>query len=207
LQKISPINQRYFLLNKPYGMESQFKAHPHPGGQQAPAVLLGDLDFDFPEGIHAIGRLDKHSEGLLLLTTNKKITRLLFQGPVPHSRTYLVEVKHKMDDASLERLRQGVSIRIKGGEYYTTPYCDVKFAEPETRFPSPRNISPLQATTWLEIKLLEGKYHQVRKMVSAAGHRCLRLIRTSIEDLDLGNIQPGEVKEISEKEFFEKLRI
>jgi 23S rRNA pseudouridine2457 synthase len=191
-------------------MESQFKAHPQPlpgGGESDARMLLGDVDFDFPEGIHAIGRLDKYSEGLLLLTTNKKITRLLFQGPVPHTRTYLVEVKHKMDEAGIERLRQGVSIRIKGGEYYTTPYCDVKFAEPESRFPSPKNISPRQATTWLEIKLLEGKYHQVRKMVSAAGHRCLRLIRASIEDLDLGNMQPGEVKEISEKDFFEKLKL
>ena len=55
--------------------------------------LLGDLEFDFPPGTHAIGRLDNHSEGLLLLTTNKKITRLLFEGKIPHKRTYFVQVR------------------------------------------------------------------------------------------------------------------
>jgi len=59
-----------------------------------PVKLLGDLEFNFPEETHAIGRLDQNSEGLLLLTTNKKVTRLLFQGLVPHTRTYLVQVKN-----------------------------------------------------------------------------------------------------------------
>src|SRR5215213_8532351 len=110
---------RYFMLHKPYGMESQFIS-PHAG------PLLGDLSFQFPEGTHAIGRLDKFSEGLLLLTTNKKITKLLFQSKVPHKRTYLVQVKHKLNEKNLHRLRSGVSIRIKGGGYYTTPSCDVE---------------------------------------------------------------------------------
>jgi 23S rRNA pseudouridine2457 synthase len=77
---------RYFIVHKPPNMVSQFVSSHEVG-------LLGDLDFDFPEGTHAIGRLDSHSEGLLLLTTNKKVTRLLFQGEVPHERTYLVMVK------------------------------------------------------------------------------------------------------------------
>jgi 23S rRNA pseudouridine2457 synthase len=181
-------------------MESQFIAN-------YPAKLLGDLDFDFPEGIHAIGRLDKYSEGLLLLSTNKKITRLLFQGKIPHARTYVVQVKHKVNEAGLERLRNGVSIVIKGGTEYTTPVCDVNITEPGFNFPSPICVSPMQATTWLEIKLTEGKYHQVRKMVRVAGHRCLRLIRTSIEDLQLGDLQPGEVREVNEQDFFALLKI
>ena len=78
---------RYFLVNKPYNMVSQFVSSHD-------VRLLGDLNFDFPEGTHAIGRLDQNSEGLLLLTTNKKITKLLFQGPIPHKRTYLVQVKN-----------------------------------------------------------------------------------------------------------------
>jgi 23S rRNA pseudouridine2457 synthase len=194
------MNHRYFIINKPYGMESQFIAN-------YPANLLGDLNFDFPEGIHAIGRLDKYSEGLLLLTTNKKITRLLFQGKTPHARTYVVQVKHKINEVNLERLRKGVSIVIKGGADYVTPVCEVNVKEPAFNFPSPITISPLQATTWLEIRLTEGKYHQVRKMVRVAGHRCLRLVRTSIEDLHLGKLQPGEVKEINEEEFFNLLKL
>jgi 23S rRNA pseudouridine2457 synthase len=81
-----PIN-RYFIINKPYNMVSQFVSPDDVG-------LLGDIAFDFPEGIHAIGRLDNLSEGLLILTTNRKVTKLLFQGEAPHKRTYLVRVKN-----------------------------------------------------------------------------------------------------------------
>src|SRR6188474_3148552 len=112
---------RYFVLNKPYNMVSQFVS-THD------VCLLSDLDFKFPEGTHAIGRLDNDSEGLLLLTTNKKITRLLFSSGIPHERTYLVQVNNILSDDSLSRLRTGVDIRIKGGEDYTTPACDVHLA-------------------------------------------------------------------------------
>ena len=64
--------------------------------------LLGEIDFDFPDGIHAIGRLDNHSEGLLILTTNKKVTRLLFGSKVPHYRTYRVLVLKKVSAATIE---------------------------------------------------------------------------------------------------------
>ena len=80
------IVHRYFLVNKPLNMVSQFVSSHD-------VRLLTDLNFNFPEGTHAIGRLDQNSEGLLLLTTNKKITKLLFQGTVSHKRTYLVQVK------------------------------------------------------------------------------------------------------------------
>jgi 23S rRNA pseudouridine2457 synthase len=187
---------RYFLLNKPYGMESQFVS-PYPG------LLLGDIDFDFPAGTHAVGRLDKNSEGLLLLTTNKKVTALLFQSKVPHNRIYLVQVKHKVEPETLERLRTGVSIRIKGGVYYTTPPCDVQFVKkPKDLFPTPFVQSDRAITSWLLLTLTEGKYHQVRKMVTAVRHRCIRLIRVSIEGLLLGDIQPGSVLEIEEDYFF-----
>jgi 23S rRNA pseudouridine2457 synthase len=192
---------RYFILNKPYGMESQFVS-PYPG------PLLCDLPFEFPEGTHAIGRLDKESEGLLLLTTNKKITALLFQSRVPHKRTYLVQVKHSVTEESLSKLRTGVPIRIKGGSYYTTPPCDVQLVEkPQVLFPSPRIFHVNQATSWLFITLTEGKYHQVRKMVAKAGHRCLRLIRISIEDLLLGDLPPGSIKEVEEDFFFAQLNL
>src|ERR1700722_19042725 len=99
---------RYFCIYKPFNMVSQFISPDKVG-------LLGDIDFDFPEGTHAIGRLDNHSEGLLVLTTNKKVTRLLFESEVPHKRTYLVQVSHEVTPESLEMLRTGVTIRVKGG--------------------------------------------------------------------------------------------
>jgi 23S rRNA pseudouridine2457 synthase len=194
-------SHRYFLLNKPHGMESQFVS-------SYPNDLLGSLNFNFPKGIHAIGRLDKDSEGLLLLTTNKKITRLLFQGPVPHKRTYLVQVKNTLSEEGLFRLRTGVSIRIRGGSYYTTPPCKVDIVEkPTTLFPSTFPAYNYGSSTWLTISLTEGKFHQVRKMTFAVGHRVLRLIRISIEELHLGDLAPGEILEVTEAFFFSKLNL
>lgn len=190
---------RYFMLHKPYGMESQFVS-PHPG------PLLGDLSFSFPAGTHAIGRLDKYSEGLLLLTTNKKITNLLFESSVPHKRTYLVQVKHFVGKESLQQLRSGVRIRISGDKYYTTPPCEVHIVQ-SSQFPSPRPFPPYVESTWLSITITEGKFRQVRKMVAAIRHRCMRLIRTSIEDMELGNLQPAELKEIDRSTFFSQLKL
>lgn len=170
--------------------------------------LLGDLQYSFPQGIHAVGRLDASSEGLLILTTNKKVTRLLFQNETPHKRTYLVQVKNVVSEAALEILRTGTSLRIKGGGQYTSTPVDVQLIdEPENLFSSGRELMKNVPNSWLSITLTEGKYHQVRKMVAAIRHRCLRLIRISIEDLTLEELAPGEVREIEEKEFFSKLRI
>ena len=193
------LTHRYFLVHKPYNMESQFKAN-------YPAFLLGDLDFSFPEGIHAVGRLDKHSEGLLLLTTNKKITKLLFQSKVPHKRTYLVQVKGKVSEESLEQLRSGVRIRISGDDWYTTPPCDAEIVSAPP-IPSPKLLSSYVDTTWLRITITEGKFRQVRKMVAAIRHRCFRLIRASIEEMELGDLQAGEVREVDEESFLRLLRL
>ena len=192
---------RYFMLNKPFNMESQFISHHE-------AILLRDLDFEFPEGIHAIGRLDKNSEGLLLLTTNKKITKLLFNSGISHNRKYLVKVKYEVTPENLHRLRTGLTIRIKGGSNYLTPPCDVHIVEPPANlFPLPDPKPDYRPFTWLEITLTEGKYHQVRKMVLAAGHKCQRLIRISIENMLLGELLPGKVREFSEEEFFSLLEL
>jgi len=170
--------------------------------------LLGDLDFNFPEGTHAIGRLDNHSEGLLLLTTNKKITRLLFQGQTPHTRTYLVQVKNLVSEESLHQLRTGIAIRVKGGSDYITAHCEITIEKkPDHLFSSGYELRPDVPCTWLRITLTEGKFHQIRKMVAAVHHRCKRLIRVSIEDILLDDLRPGEVKEIGEAEFFQKLRL
>jgi 23S rRNA pseudouridine2457 synthase len=173
-----------------------------------PVRLLKDIDFDFPEGTHAIGRLDSDSEGLLILTTNKKITRLLFQGEKPHLRKYLVQVKHLVTPATLALLQNGVTIKIKGGQLYTTPPCEVMIVPPPDHlFSSGLQLRDDVPHTWLTISLTEGKYHQVRKMVAAVQHKCKRLIRLSIEDLVLGNLLPGEVKEMEEAEFFKLLHL
>lgn len=194
-------DHRYFIINKPSNIVSQFVSPDNVG-------LLGDLDFTFPEGTHAIGRLDNHSEGLLILTTNKKVTKLLFQGEMPHKRTYLVKVSDTVSPESLHRLQTGVTIKIKGNEDYVTTPCEASIVEdPAFFFQQENGQREYKPYTWLLITLTEGKFHQVRKMVYALRHRCKRLIRVSIEDLKLGDLPAGGVKEIAEATFFEQLRI
>lgn len=192
---------RYFILNKPYNMVSQFvSSHELP--------LLCDVDFKFPIGTHAVGRLDKNSEGLLLLTTNKKITKLLFQGKVPHVRKYLVQVRGIATQETLNRLNLGVNISVANNMDYKTKPCEALIVEkPVDLFSSGYELHPNVPNTWIEISLTEGKFHQVRKMMTAVGHPCKRLIRVSIEDLDLGKLKPGEIAEISETDFFTKLKL
>ena len=192
---------RYFLLNKPIDMVSQFVSTHQ-------VRLLTNIDFEFPEGTHAIGRLDQMSEGLLLLTTNKKVTKLLFQGIHPHVRTYLVQVKNKVSLATLATLQNGVAISAPNGTTYTTAPCKVELiAPPKAIWDNGIQLHENQLTDWLRIELTEGKFHQVRKMVAAMHHRCIRLVRWSIEDIVVESIAPGQVKEVTEEYFFNALHL
>lgn len=198
-EKENPL--RYFIINKPRKMVSQFVS-PHK------VNLLGNLTYNFPDGTHAIGRLDNDSEGLLILTNNKKVTRLLFSGPEQHERVYLVQINNELSKENLEKLRTGVSIRVEGGDYYTTPPCEVLLVEDATDiYPHIADSTPYGRHTWILITLYEGKFRQVRKMVGAINHRCKRLIRVSIEDLKLQDLPPGGVRELDEEDFFIKLKI
>jgi len=192
---------RYFIVYKPVNMVSQFVSTHQVN-------LLHQLDFSFPEGTHAIGRLDQNSEGLLLLTTNKKITKLLFQGPVPHNRTYLVQVKNLVSLDTIAKLASGIEISAVDGKTFKTTPCKVSLLE------EPLHLSPVEKplhknvqSSWLEITLTEGRFHQVRKMVAAVNHKCIRLIRTSIEDITIGSMKPGEVIELNENDFFKLLKL
>lgn len=169
--------------------------------------LLGALDFNFPEGTHAVGRLDSQSEGLLILTTNKKVTNLLFLGEVPHKRAYVVQVAHAVNEETLEKLRTGIGILVKGGVEYVTAPCEVEIVQRPYDLPLSKMDERDVPHTWLKITLTEGKYHQIRKMVRTAGHRCKRLVRVSIEDIKLDGLEAGKVREMEESEFFEKLKI
>jgi 23S rRNA pseudouridine2457 synthase len=195
------LSSRYFIINKPFNMVSQFVS-THD------VRLLGHLDFDFPPGTHAVGRLDNHSEGLLILTTNKKITRLLFLSDEPHKRTYLVQVNNILRAENLKLLQTGVEIRIKTGVHYTTSPCDVRVVtNAEELYDLGERLTAYEPFTWLLITITEGKFHQVRKMIAATGHKCKRLIRISIEDLELDGLKAGGVRELEEAVFFEKLKI
>ena len=170
--------------------------------------LLGDLDFDFPEGTHAIGRLDNESEGLLILTTDKRVTRLLFLAEQPHKRNYLVMVQNEITPQTFQQLQEGVAIRIKEGEYYTAKPDAIEIIKnPAALYPYAPDRREQYPHTWLLITLTEGKFRQVRKMVLAVRHRCLRLIRLSISNLQLNDLPPGKVRELDQKDFFESIGI
>ena len=192
---------RYFILHKPINMVSQFVSSHN-------VRLLRDVDFNFPDGTHAIGRLDQNSEGLLLLTTNKKVTKLLFQGAVPHKRTYWVQVKNKVEAATIDKLAAGIEISAPNGSTFTTTPCEVVLmSDPNLILDPAYALHENVITTWLSITLTEGKFHQVRKMVAAVHHKCLRLIRASIESIDIEGLAASEVIELEEHLFFEKLRL
>ena len=199
--QMPPSTHRYFALNKPFNMVSQFVSVEN-------VRLLSHLDYKFPEGTHTIGRLDSLSEGLLLLSTNKKAIRLLFQGKTPHKRTYLVRVINTVSPEKVQQLCDGVTIRIRGGGDYVTQPCEVHLLDtPPDVYPHQLEQNPYIANSWLQVSLYEGKYHQVRNMMRAVNHPCRRLIRISIEDMVLGDLAPGCVREIEEEEFFRLLRI
>ena len=165
--------------------------------------LLGDLDFVFPEGTHAIGRLDNHSEGLLLLTTDKKITRLIFLGDTPHKRTYLVMVNNVVSEQTLEQLRSGIIIKVKNGEDHLAVPTSIELVPDANKlYKYSADRREQYPHSWLLMTLTEGKFHQVRKMVLAVKHRCIRLIRLSMENITIDGVAPGHVKELNKKDFY-----
>jgi 23S rRNA pseudouridine2457 synthase len=194
-------NHRYFLLNKPFNMVSQFRSPDD-------VPVLASLSFEFPEGTHAIGRLDKDSEGLLILTTNKRVTHLLFNSGIAHERVYLVRLNHSPSEEKLDALRNGVEIRTGVDSTYITRPCLVeRLATSPTLAPRDPPLQERGAHTWIRMVLTEGKFRQIRKMIQSIGHRCQRLVRVSIEGLELGDLQPGQIREVAEADFFSALNI
>lgn len=191
----------YFVIYKPYKMVSQFVSSHK-------VRLLCDLDYDFPEGTHAVGRLDNDSEGLLILTTDKSLTALLMHPDKKRSKRYVVQVEKVVTEEKLNILRSGVDILVKGRGSYHTKECEVNIIEkPDYLPPRGHEFREDLPQSWLEFILKEGKNRQIRKMCSAVRHDCKRLIRTHIEDLDIIGMQAGEVRKMEREEFFLKLNI
>ena len=176
----------YFIMNKPYGYLSQFKYH----GKRK-KKLLGDL-YEFPEGTMAVGRLDENSEGLLLLTTDGKLSHHICSSGI--EKEYYVEIDGEIDDSEMDQLRKGVSIGLQGERYQTKP-CEVFRLPSILDLPIEYRMTRDQrhgSTSWLSITITEGKYRQVRKMTAALGYPTLRLIRVRIGNIIL-EAEPGFV--------------
>lgn len=178
-------------LHKPYGVLSQFT--PEPGSRWRTLA-----DFNLPRQVYALGRLDADSEGLLLLSDEAGLNSRLLDPAAGHRREYWAQVERIPTAASLEKLSRGIRI-----EDYVTKACVVRRLEPAPEVP-PRE-PPIRARKnvpdcWLSLELIEGKNRQVRRMTAAIGHPTLRLQRVRIGRFTLGDLSPGQWRELSADE-------
>ncbi|HVB37641.1 MAG TPA: pseudouridine synthase [Vicinamibacterales bacterium] len=175
---------RLLIFHKPYGVLCQFS---DPGGRPTLA------DFISVPGVYAAGRLDADSEGLLLLTDDGRLQQRIADPQFKLPKTYWVQVEGEPDAATLERLRRGVT--LKDGP--TRPARVRPIAEPPIgpRQPPIRVRRHIPAT-WLALTITEGRNRQVRRMTAAVGHPTLRLVRVAIGPWRLGDLRPGEWREV-----------
>lgn len=177
---------RYILFNKPYNIISQFS--PELGSRTL-------AEFNLPKEVYPAGRLDKDSEGLLLLTNDGPFIQRLLEPRNNKEKTYWALIERVPTEEELEKFRSGLKI-----EDYTTRNAKIHILDPqpvvEPRDPPVRVRKTVQ-DVWVEITITEGKNRQVRKMTAAIGHPTLRLIRKKILNLELGDLKPGDWVEVS----------
>jgi 23S rRNA pseudouridine2457 synthase len=186
---------RHFLVHKPYGYLSQFMSNNAREARKK--RFLGEL-HDFPEGTMSIGRLDEHSEGLLLLTTDGAVSELIRRKDV--EKEYYAQVDGLITDEAVAQLQQGVEIGLSEGKYQTLPCAAFRLPASPDLPPRTRHIRSDRhgPTSWVSITVTEGKFRQVRKMTAAVGFPTLRLVRVRIGTIRLGDLAPGEVREVTE---------
>ncbi|MDX1829885.1 MAG: pseudouridine synthase [Lutibacter sp.] len=184
---------KHFILFKPYGYLSQFVNNQT---RRKNKKMLGEL-YDFPEKTMAIGRLDEHSEGLLLLTTDGQTSEFIRSAKV--EKEYYAQVDGQISFEAIEKLKKGVEIGFEGIKY-TTKKCKVSKIEEPAKLPERRKKIRDERhgpTSWISITLTEGKFRQVRKMTAAVGFPTLRLIRVRIGKIKLNQMNIGEVIEVN----------
>jgi 23S rRNA pseudouridine2457 synthase len=165
--------------------------------------------FQVPPDVYPVGRLDYDSEGLLILTNDKKLNQYLLNPANEHEREYWVQVEGNISQDAIDKLQESVSISIRG-KIYRIKKCRAKkfLNQPEVSERNPpiryRKSIP---DSWIKLILTEGKNRQVRKMTAAVGFPTLRLIRYRIEKVTLENLFPGEMKSISKQELYNLLQI
>jgi 23S rRNA pseudouridine2457 synthase len=175
---------RYLIFNKPDGVLSQFtdEGTGHP--------TLKDY-IDVPD-VYAAGRLDRDSEGLLLLTDDGSLIKRLTDPKHHIEKTYWVMVEGEPNPEKLAQLERGIRIR----DYTTLPAKARMLVEPDLP-PRPRPVTPHGSTAWIELRLREGKKRQIRHMTAAVGLPALRLVRVAIGRIRLGNLKPGRWRHLT----------
>lgn len=192
---------KYFIVHKPFNVLSQFTSG---NGKKS----LKDF-FDVPQDVYPVGRLDYDSEGLLILTNDKKLNQVLLNPLYAHEREYWVQVEGEITRQAIEILQKSMPININGKIYYTKKCkAEIFLTAPKV---APRN-PPIRfrksvQDSWIKIILTEGKNRQVRKMTAHIGFPTLRLIRYRIEKINLKDLLTGEMKIVSQGELYNLLQI
>jgi len=189
-----------FKIYKPYGMLSQL------GSNNAKEIrtkrFISEL-YDFPEGIMPIGRLDEKSEGLLLLTTDGKLSNTINRSGV--EKEYYAQLDGEITPDAIENLQLGPEIGFDGKKYQTKTCKAYKLeispslSEPDKKIRLGRH----RPSSWVSITLTEGKFRQVRKMTAAVGFPTLRLVRVRVGTVTLNDLSPSDVEPMSPHWFYE----
>lgn len=184
---------RHFKIYKPFGMLSQLSSNDPK--EIRSKRFLAEL-YDFPEGIMPIGRLDAKSEGLLLMTSDGKLSDHINRSGI--EKEYYAQLDGLITEQAVDLLRNGVEIGIKGGRYLTKPCLVDLLAEIPNLPPASEElrIGRHRPTSWIRIILKEGKFRQIRKMTAAVNFPVQRLIRIRVGSIGLEDLTPGEVMEV-----------
>jgi 23S rRNA pseudouridine2457 synthase len=181
--------QRTIVFNKPYDVLPCFT---DPEGRP---TLAGYIDLP---AVYAAGRLDRDSEGLMILTSDGALAHRITDPKHKLQKVYLAQVERMPNEKSLNQLRHGVLLSGK-----RTRPAAVRLLDEEPSLPDrsvPIRFRKNVPTAWIEISLHEGMNRQVRRMTAAVGHPTLRLIRVAIGSITLGDLQPGQWRALTEQE-------
>lgn len=179
---------KYYLIYKPFQVMSQFS--PVEGKQ-----TLKDF-FAVEQDVYPVGRLDYDSEGLLLLTNDKRLNQQLLHPSTKTEKEYWVQVEGQITPEALQQLEKGVLISIDGKTYHTLP-AKARLLPAEPNMPErhpPIRYRASIPTSWISLTITEGKNRQVRRMTAAVGFPTLRLVRWRQGRLTIEGLQPGEMR-------------
>lgn len=184
------MKKSYYKLYKPYGYLSQFTGEEND-------LLLGQL-YNFPKDVYSIGRLDKDSEGLLLLTNDNTFKTKLLLPSSNKWKTYWVQVDGDITNEAIDKLKSGtINIKHNGKSHRVSKAECLRINPPEiTERTPPIRVRKNIPTSWIELRITEGKNRQVRKMTAAVGFPTLRLVRQSVDKYTIEGMNVGETEEI-----------